>query len=138
MRFIANSLSSLSTKSLLRNPIKLFNKYFEENSTCPNCLSKEITKEFSICKWIIAGETFIIKSFNPFKTIKIESNALSTWYACDISYNEPCIQCHMSQDEIEIPPPKGSYFCENCGFFIFMGKEQVFLISTRLENRENY
>jgi len=109
-------------ESLLRNPIKLFNKYFEENSTCPNCLSKEITKEFSICKWIIAGETFIIKSFNPFKTIKIESNALSTWYACDISYNEPCIQCHMSQDEIEMPPPKGSYFCENCGFYYLYGK----------------
>ncbi len=103
---------------LLKQPKNLMINYFLENKVCPNCSADEVTQKFSLCKWIINNQTYIIKSFNPFKIDKKKHYAFLPWYACDLfCFEEICFKCQESGWEAEKSVPKGSYYCESCGFF---------------------
>lgn len=106
---------------LLKKPENFMKSYFLENKACPNCSTDEITQKFSLCKWIINNQTHFIKSLNPFKIEKKKYYAFIPWYACDLfCFEEICFKCQESSWEAEKPVPKGSYYCQNCGFFYLL------------------
>lgn len=118
------SFLSNQDRDLLKQPMKLMKKYFLESELCPNCSSNEITQKFSKCKWIINNETYFIESFNPLKIEKKKGYSFISWYACDLMcFDEVCFKCEKSGWKAEKAVPRGSYYCENCGFFYLPGKK---------------
>ena len=106
---------------LFKNPIDLFNKYFKENSICPQCGSDSYTNNFVLCNYYYTEEAIKIQSFKPFKFTKIKSHLFAVPDFCDNWWEDVCYNCHMGEEIQEIEPPEYSIFCEDCGFYYLAG-----------------